>query len=64
MLTPLLVWQFFAAAHDVSEGGIAQTIVEMAMRSGVGVRLEVPQEAFVAALATDADIEKVKAARK
>ena len=33
---------FFAAAHDVSEGGIAQTIAEMAMRSGVGVLLEVP----------------------
>ena len=32
----------FAAAHDVSEGGIAQSIAEMAMRSGVGVRLEVP----------------------
>ena len=32
----------FAAAHDVSEGGIAQTIAEMAMRSGVGVRLEIP----------------------
>ncbi len=32
----------FAAAHDISEGGIAQTIAEMAMRSGVGVRLEVP----------------------
>jgi phosphoribosylformylglycinamidine synthase len=32
----------FTAAHDVSEGGIAQTIAEMAMRSGVGVRLEVP----------------------
>jgi phosphoribosylformylglycinamidine synthase II len=32
----------FAAAHDVSEGGIAQTIAEMAMRSGIGVRLEVP----------------------
>jgi phosphoribosylformylglycinamidine synthase len=32
----------FAAAHDVSEGGIAQTIAEMAMRAGVGVRLEVP----------------------
>jgi phosphoribosylformylglycinamidine synthase subunit PurL len=32
----------FAAAHDVSEGGIAQTIAEMAMRSGVGARLEVP----------------------
>jgi GTP-binding protein LepA len=27
-------------------------------------RVEVPQEAFVAALATDADIEKAKAARK
>jgi phosphoribosylformylglycinamidine synthase len=34
--------QLFSAAHDVSEGGIAQTIAEMAMRSGVGVRLEVP----------------------
>jgi phosphoribosylformylglycinamidine synthase II len=34
--------QLFSAAHDVSEGGIAQTIVEMAMRSGVGVRLETP----------------------
>jgi phosphoribosylformylglycinamidine synthase subunit PurL len=32
----------FAAAHDVSEGGIAQTIAEMAVRSGVGVRLEAP----------------------
>jgi phosphoribosylformylglycinamidine synthase len=32
----------FAAAHDVSEGGIAQTVAEMAMRSGVGVRLVVP----------------------
>jgi phosphoribosylformylglycinamidine synthase II len=32
----------FAAAHDVSEGGIAQTVAEMAMRSGVGARLEVP----------------------
>jgi phosphoribosylformylglycinamidine synthase len=34
----------FAAAHDVSEGGIAQTIAEMAMKSGIGVRLEVPAE--------------------
>ena len=32
----------FSAAHDVSEGGIAQTIAEMAMRSGVGVRLQIP----------------------
>jgi phosphoribosylformylglycinamidine synthase II len=34
--------QLFSAAHDVSEGGIAQTIAEMAMRSGVGVWLDVP----------------------
>jgi phosphoribosylformylglycinamidine synthase len=34
--------QLFSAAHDVSEGGIAQSIAEMAMRSGAGVRLEVP----------------------
>jgi phosphoribosylformylglycinamidine synthase len=34
--------QLFSAAHDVSEGGIAQTIAEMAMRSGFGVRVEVP----------------------
>jgi phosphoribosylformylglycinamidine synthase subunit PurL len=34
--------QLFSAAHDISEGGIAQTIAEMAMRSGVGARLEVP----------------------
>jgi phosphoribosylformylglycinamidine synthase II len=34
--------QLFSAAHDVSEGGIAQTLAEMAMRSGVGVRLDVP----------------------
>jgi phosphoribosylformylglycinamidine synthase len=36
------VQKMFSAAHDVSEGGIAQTIAEMAMRSGIGVRLEVP----------------------
>jgi len=36
------VQKLFSAAHDVSEGGIAQTIAEMAMRSGVGVNLEVP----------------------
>jgi phosphoribosylformylglycinamidine synthase len=36
--------QLFSAAHDVSEGGIAQTIAEMAMRSGVGVRLDVPAD--------------------
>jgi phosphoribosylformylglycinamidine synthase len=36
--------KLFSAAHDVSEGGIAQTIAEMAMRSGIGARLEVPTE--------------------
>jgi phosphoribosylformylglycinamidine synthase II len=36
--------QIFSASHDVSEGGIAQTIAEMAMRSGVGVRLDVPAD--------------------
>ena len=36
------VQKLFSGAHDISEGGIAQTIAEMAMRSGIGVRLEVP----------------------
>jgi phosphoribosylformylglycinamidine synthase len=36
------VEKLFSAAHDVSEGGIAQTIAEMAMRSGIGVRLDIP----------------------
>ena len=36
------VQKLFSAAHDVSEGGIAQTIAEMAMQSGIGARLEVP----------------------
>jgi phosphoribosylformylglycinamidine synthase II len=31
-----------SAAHDVSDGGVAMTLVEMAMRSGVGARLWVP----------------------
>ena len=30
------------AAHDVSDGGVAQTLVEMALRSGVGARCWVP----------------------
>jgi phosphoribosylformylglycinamidine synthase len=34
--------ELFSAAHDVSEGGIAQSLAEMAMRSGVGARLEIP----------------------
>jgi len=30
------------AAHDVSDGGIAQALVEMALRSGVGARMWIP----------------------
>jgi phosphoribosylformylglycinamidine synthase II len=33
------------AAHDVSDGGIAMTLVEMALRSGVGARMWLPDEA-------------------
>ena len=33
-----------SAAHDVSDGGFAQTIVEMALRSGVGARLWLPDD--------------------
>ena len=31
------------AAHDVSDGGVAQVLVEMALRSGVGARCLVPE---------------------
>ena len=33
-----------AAAHDVSDGGIMQTIVEMALRSRIGARIWVPDQ--------------------
>lgn len=33
------------AAHDVSDGGVAQALVEMALRSGVGARTWVPDGA-------------------
>ena len=32
----------FTAAHDVSDGGVAITLTEMALRSGVGARVWVP----------------------
>jgi len=32
------------AAHDVADGGVAQTLVEMALRAGVGARLWVPDD--------------------
>ena len=37
------------AAHDVSDGGVAQTLVEMALRRGLGANVEVPGgiDAFV-----------------
>jgi len=31
-----------AAAHDISDGGIAITLTEMAMKSGIGVKVDVP----------------------
>jgi phosphoribosylformylglycinamidine synthase subunit PurL len=33
------------AAHDIADGGVAQALVEMALRSGVGVRVWAPDEA-------------------
>ena len=33
-----------SAAHDVSDGGIAQALVEMGLRSGVGARVWVPDD--------------------
>jgi phosphoribosylformylglycinamidine synthase len=34
----------FSAAHDVSDGGVIQTLVEMAIRSNIGARLWVPED--------------------
>ena len=46
-LARLLVWSsgggLLDAAHDVSDGGLAQTIVEMALRSGVGATITLPE---------------------
>jgi phosphoribosylformylglycinamidine synthase len=36
------------SAHDLSDGGLAQALVEAALRHGVGVSVEVPDDAFVA----------------
>ncbi len=33
---------FLTAAHDVSDGGIAQVLVEMGLRSGVGAKVSMP----------------------
>ena len=39
-----------SSAHDVSDGGLAQTLVESCLRHGVGARVELPtcDDAFVA----------------
>ncbi len=36
--------QYFAAAHDISNGGFAATISEMVLKSGVGATIEIPAE--------------------
>ena len=35
--------RMLVAAHDVSDGGVAQALVEMALRSGAGARCQVPE---------------------
>ena len=35
------------SAHDLSDGGLAQALVEGALRHGVGVAVEVPGDAFI-----------------
>ncbi len=42
------------SAHDVSDGGLAQTLVEGGMRHGVGVTVTVPGDAFVGLFAESA----------
>jgi phosphoribosylformylglycinamidine synthase subunit PurL len=34
-----------ASAHDLAEGGLAQALVESALRHGLGARIELPAEA-------------------
>ncbi|HET6562508.1 MAG TPA: phosphoribosylformylglycinamidine synthase subunit PurL, partial [Marmoricola sp.] len=43
-----------AAAHDLSDGGLAQTLVEAALRHGVGARVDLPGDPFVALFAESA----------
>ena len=35
--------RLLSAAHDVSDGGVAQVLVEMALHSGVGARFSIPE---------------------
>jgi phosphoribosylformylglycinamidine synthase len=52
-------------AHDVSDGGVMQTLIEMAIKSGVGARLWVPDDVdpFVFAYAESATRAVVVVAR-
>jgi phosphoribosylformylglycinamidine synthase subunit PurL len=43
-----------AAAHDLSDGGLAQALVEAALRRGVGARVELPGDPFLALFAESA----------
>ena len=35
------------AAHDLSDGGLAQALVEMALRGGIGATVDLGDDAFV-----------------
>jgi len=37
-----------SSAHDLSEGGLAQALVESCLRQGVGVRVELDEDPFIA----------------
>jgi phosphoribosylformylglycinamidine synthase subunit PurL len=52
-LAQVLEWasrdRLLGAAHDLSDGGLAQCLVEMSLAAGVGARVELPEgDAFVA----------------
>ncbi|HVE62518.1 MAG TPA: phosphoribosylformylglycinamidine synthase subunit PurL [Mycobacteriales bacterium] len=40
--------RLFSAAHDLSEGGLAQALVESCLRGGLGVTVSLADDAFVA----------------
>jgi phosphoribosylformylglycinamidine synthase len=46
--------RLLASAHDLSDGGLAQAVVESALRRGVGARLDLPGDPFVALFAESA----------
>ena len=55
LLADAAVRGHLGAAHDVSDGGLAQTLVEGSLRRGVGVQLDQPEgDPFVALFAESA----------